>query len=225
MGVTVEELIVGDPPEAWAGAGFAVDGDEVRIGGIRVRLVGRDHGKGLLGWRLAGADPAGLDQAQAGETVAAASTPVPATTLDGLPTEVGPEAVPCTPGRHPNRATAIDHIVVLTPDGDRTRAALEGLGLRAKRSRPTDTYGMPMVQTFFRAGETIIELVGPEDPMPEGEPGFFGLAHVVDDLDATAALLGDGLGRTKDAVQPGRRITTLRHRDLGMSVATAFMSA
>jgi hypothetical protein len=32
------------------------------------------------------------------------------------------------------------------------------------------------------------------------------------------------LGHIKDAVQPGRRIATLRHRDVGMSVATAFMT-
>ena len=32
------------------------------------------------------------------------------------------------------------------------------------------------------------------------------------------------LGKVKDAVQPGRRITTLRHKELDMSVATAFMS-
>ena len=35
---------------------------------------------------------------------------------------------------------------------------------------------------------------------------------------------GDHLGAAKDAVQDGRRIATLRHRDLGMSVATALMS-
>ena len=34
---------------------------------------------------------------------------------------------------------------------------------------------------------------------------------------------GEHLGRIKDAVQPGRRIATLRHRDLGLSVAIAFM--
>jgi hypothetical protein len=31
-------------------------------------------------------------------------------------------------------------------------------------------------------------------------------------------------GRVKDAVQPGRRITTLRTRDLGTSVRTVLMS-
>ena len=69
----------------------------------------------------------------------------------------------------------------------------------------------------------ILELVGSPEP-GAGDPGFFGLAITVSDLDATAALLGPHLGDPKDAVQEGRRIATLRHRDLGMSVATAFMS-
>lgn len=228
MGITVEELIVADPPEAWAAAGFAVDGDDVaRLGGVRVRLVGRDHGRRILAWRLAGADPAGLDQAQAGESSPTPDPddPVPATTLDGLPTAIGPATEPCRPATHPNGTTAIDHLVLLTPDTARTRAALEGVGLEARRTRDTDTYGAPMVQTFFRAGEVIIELVGPAEPMGDGEAGFFGLAHVVDDLDHTVARLDGHLGEVKEAVQEGRRITTLRHRDLGMSVATAFMSA
>ena len=114
--------------------------------------------------------------------------------------------------------------MLLTPDTGRTRAALEGVGLEARRTRETDTYGAPMLQTFFRAGEVIIELVGPAEPLGDGEAGFFGLAHVVDDLDRTVALLGEHLGPVKDAVQEGRRITTLRHRELDLSVATAFMS-
>lgn len=37
-------------------------------------------------------------------------------------------------------------------------------------------------------------------------------------------LLGEPTGRVKDAVQPGRRITALRTRDLEISVRTAPMS-
>jgi hypothetical protein len=45
----------------------------------------------------------------------------------------------------------------------------------------------------------------------------------VPDLDATAAALGERLGAVKDAVQPGRRIATLR-RQAGAGVPLAFMS-
>ncbi|MEQ1787164.1 MAG: glyoxalase, partial [Acidimicrobiales bacterium] len=72
--------------------------------------------------------------------------------------------------------------------------------------------------------EVILELIGQPGTAGEGDPGFFGLAITVADLDAVAVQLGDHLGSIKDAVQDGRRIATLRHRDLGMSVATALMS-
>ena len=90
--------------------------------------------------------------------------------------------------------------------------------------RETTSYGSPMRQVFFRAGSVVVELVGPDQPTADGPAGFFGLAFTVTDLDAAAELLGAGLGAPKDAVQPGRRIATLRHRDLGLSVAIALMS-
>jgi hypothetical protein len=46
---------------------------------------------------------------------------------------------------------------------------------------------------------------------------------VTSDLDALAARLGDKLGPIRDAVQPGRRIATLR-REAGSSVPIAFMT-
>ena len=208
MGVTIDEILVGDPPDAWAAAGFAVDDDGTcRIGTVRVRLVGRDGGKRILGWSLRDAPPARL---------AAGS-------LDGLATTTS-DAEPATPAEHPNGATHIDHVVLLSPDLARTAAAIEGLGLDRRGERDSDTYGAPMRQVFYRLGEVILELVGSPDAAGEGDPGFFGLAITVTDLDATAALLGEHLGRAKDAVQEGRRIATLRHREVGMSVATAFMS-
>jgi hypothetical protein len=204
--VTIDELRVGDEPATWAAAGFHVDDDGVcRIGAVRVRLLGRGDGERIRSWSLRGLP-----------------TP-PHGSLDGVPTEAS-DREPCRPADHPNGAVAIDHVVLATPDTTRTVDALRAVGLEPRRTRHTDSYGAPLLQTFFRAGAVILELIGPEEPRGDGPAGFFGLAHTVADLDATAALLGDHLGRAKDAVQPGRRIATLRHRDLGMSVATAFMS-
>jgi hypothetical protein len=208
MGVTIDEILVGDPPEAWKAAGCTVDDDgSCRIGGVRVRLVGRDGGKRILGWSLRGTPAARLA----------------AGVLDGVPTTAS-EAPPVEPAPHPNGAQGIDHVVLLTPNLPRTIAALDGIGLSPRGERDSDTYGAPMRQVFFRLGEVILELIGQPDSEGEGDPGFFGLAITVADLDATAGLLGEHLGQVKDAVQEGRRIATLRHRDLGMSVATAFMS-
>jgi hypothetical protein len=114
--------------------------------------------------------------------------------------------------------------VVLSPDVDRTTDAFAGAGLDLRRVRPIPGSDPPRVQVFFRAGEVIIELVGPERATGEGPATFYGLAFTVTDLDATAALLGDRLSAIRPAVQPGRRIATLRHRDLGLSVPVAFLS-
>ena len=80
-----------------------------------------------------------------------------------------------------------------------------------------------MQQVFLRPGEAVIEVVGPPEPTGGGKARFFGLAFTVADLDATAALLGDLLGAPKVAVQPGRRIATVR-ADAGLGVPVAFMS-
>ena len=205
---TIDEIVVGDEPESWRAAGFAVDPDGTcRIGTVRVRLVGRGGGKRILGWSLR--DVADRD-ALADDL------------LDGLATTIS-EAPPAEPASHPNGARSIDHIVLLSPDAGRTTAALEAVGFDVRRVRETDSYGAPMSQTFFRAGEVVIELIGPEVPS-EGPTAFFGLAHTVDDLGAAGTLLGPALGAAKDAVQPGRQIASLRHKELGMSVATVLMS-
>jgi hypothetical protein len=114
----------------------------------------------------------------------------------------------------------IDHIVVSTPDWQRTIDALGAVGFELRRERAAS-----MRQGFFRAGEVIIEVVGPHEPSADAGPArFFGLALNVVDLDATKQYYGDRLGSVKDAVQQARQIATLRHRDLGISTAIAFMS-
>jgi hypothetical protein len=201
------ELTVADEPDAWREAGFAVDDDgQCVIGHVRLWLRPDDGAKGVVGWALD--DAAEIDS------------------IDGLPTTV-PAQDPPSPWTHPNGSTLIDHVVVASPDIIRTRDALESAGFDARRIRDTQSYGSAMQQVFFRAGEVIVELVGPPEPdVARGDrpAAFFGLAVNVGDLDGTKSLLGDLLGEPKDAVQPGRRIATLRSKDLGITTAIAFMS-
>lgn len=206
MAPELESLVLGDEPESWREAGFTVDADGTcALGTVRLELVGRDAGKGIRGWSLRG-----IDEALVGD-------------VEGVSTTVAARG-PASPGSHPNGTLAVDHVVLLSPDVDRTIAALGGLGLEPRRERLTDTYGAPMRQVFFRLGEPILELIGGQEPMGEGPCRFFGLALTVDDLDAAAELYGERLGRVKDAVQEGRRIATLRHKDLGLSTAIALMT-
>ncbi len=52
---------------------------------------------------------------------------------------------------------------------------------------------------------------------------FWGLTLCVSDIDAWAELLGERLGEVRDAVQPGRRIATVR-REAGLGLPVALIS-
>ena len=200
---SIDELVVGDEPATWTAAGFTVDGDTCRIGTVRVRLAGRGAGSGITAWSLRNLVAAG--------------------DIDGIPTTSSDRA-PATPDQHACGARLVDHVVLMSPDGERTAAAVTAAtGLEVRRVRDTDSYGMPMRQRFFRLGEVLLELVSSEPPAP-GPVAFFGLAVTVDDLDALPGLLGEHVGAVKDAVQPGRRLAALRHGDLDISVPMIFMS-
>lgn len=129
-----------------------------------------------------------------------------------------------TAPEHPLGALQIDHLVLVTPSLARTTAEMEARGLDVRRVRDYDLAGAPMQQVFFRAGEVILEVVGKPGEDGAGPGTWWGITFTVADLDAAAAYLGDRCGRIKDAVQPGRRIATVRHQELGLSLATALMS-
>lgn len=206
---------LGDPPEAWAAAGFHVEQDRLRLGSTVLRLTG--DGGGVRGWAIDGVahDVDGLAAVEAGGTEAVAT--------EAASTEVSapPDGAP-----HPNGVVSIDHVVVRTGDVDRTVSAFEAAGLEVRGGRSTTSYGSPMRQVFFWAGDVIVELVGPDahEPTTDEPTTFFGLALVSGDLDATAATLGELLSAPKDAVQAGRRIAGLRGGEVGITVPVAVMS-
>jgi hypothetical protein len=209
------EVVVGDEPAVWTSVGFAVGDDGTcRVGTVRLRLVGADdeRGRGLLAWTLARPDA----DAFGGGALDGLATTLAA----DAGTEAGGAAGVPGPGGHPNGVTHIDHLVVLTPDLDRTTAAIGALGIEARRTREA---GPGRLQRFFRLGEVILELIGPAEPRGDGPARFYGLAFTVADIDATADLLAGRISTPKAAVQPGRRIATLRAGD-AVSVPVAFMS-
>ena len=117
---------------------------------------------------------------------------------------------------HPNGALAVDHVVAFTDDLGRTTGALEAAGLPLRRvRRPPES---PVAQAFLLAGTLVVEVVETGDA-----PALWGLVVVVADLDAAAARLGDDLGTVRPAVQPGRRIATVR-RSAGLSTQLALMT-
>jgi len=117
---------------------------------------------------------------------------------------------------HPNGALALDHVVMTAADFEHTRDELvaAGLDLRRERDGLRDTR-----MAFFRAGPAIVELVG----APGGETRLWGLVAVVPSVDDPHPTLARHLGGPRDAVQPGRRIATVR-ASAGISTAVAFMT-
>ena len=129
---------------------------------------------------------------------------------------------------HPNGVSRIDHVVLLSPDLDRTVDELRSQGFDLRRVREGETPGGSTRQAFFRLGEPILEVVqAPEGTSvardPDGPARLWGLAFRVEDMDATASALGELLGAPRDAVQPGREIATLRP-EAGLGPAIAFMT-
>jgi hypothetical protein len=60
--------------------------------------------------------------------------------------------------------------------------------------------------------------------VPDGPAAFWGLVVNVEDLDAACALIGpDRVSSPKDAVQPGRRIATVRS-EVGLGLPVALMT-
>jgi hypothetical protein len=190
-------LSLADAPAQWAQLGFGLTGDTVPLGAARLRLGA--PGRGIVSWSLWPAPIVG--------------------DLDGLATEVAPGPPPPEATHHRNGAVGLDHVVVLTPDFDRTSAALDAAGMALRRIRHVEAGDFR--QGFRRLGPAILELVEARD-VPAGPARFWGLVVIVSDLEALAAQLGDRLGPIKSAVQPGRRIATLR-REAGLSAAVAFM--
>lgn len=209
--VRIEQLTIADEPATWAALGFAVEGDVCRVGAVDVRLAGRAAGRGLVRWTLGGAS---------------------SDALDGLPTTRAADAraADAVGAPHPNGVTTFDHVVAIAPALDRTVAALQAAGLDLRRIREQPTPAGAPRQAFFRLGDVILEVVqAPDDALarsggPDGPVFFWGLAFKVADLDATVAAIGEEhCSGPRPAVQPGRRIATLR-RSAGLALPVALMT-
>jgi hypothetical protein len=191
------ELTVADAPERWSALGFDVAEGSLDIGMVRIWLG--VEGEGITSWSLRRVNASG--------------------SIDGLPTTAPRILVPPPFHTHPNGATGIDHVVVVTPDFDRTSAALARAGVDLRRDQFTEGRGR---LGFRRIGPAILELAHRPE-MEDEDPKLWGLTFVVISLELLAERLGDLLGPIGPAVQPGRRIATL-NRGAGLSLPVAFMS-
>ena len=197
------QLVLGDAPAPWEALGFDVVDGRTVLAGLELRFTG--EGGGIRALTIDG---------------------LRADHPDGLPLTATPSVSHTDPYEAPRGtrmggggalgAVAVDHVVAFTGSLDRTVAALEGAGLELRRRR--DPPEAPVAQAFFNLATTVLEVGETDDPSR-----FWGITVVVEDLDAAAARLGPLLGEPRPAVQPGRRIATLR-RDAGLGLAMALMT-
>jgi hypothetical protein len=204
----VEWLSVAGDADTWRSLGLTVtDEGTIPLVGASIRIVPDrpDGDAGIVGWALSGA-------------AAGSATHLD---IDGLATDVVASQTPLY-ADHPLGASGLDHVVVMTADLERTSGAIAAAtGCELKRIRELGT----MRQGFHRIGRggLIVELVERPD-LPEGPASFWGVVLIVDDLDAACDLIGpDRISSPKDAVQPGRRIATVR-ADVGLGLPVALMT-
>ena len=206
----VAELRLGCPVEPWSRLGFAVhessEGPSVTVAGLGFRFVDGAPGSvesAVTGWTLVGATRGPDD-------------------VDGIATRwIDEPANSPAPGNRVH-VSSIDHIVIMTGSLDRTSECIDRI-LGAPRKRVRDAGG-GVRQGFHRAGDIILEVVERPDLDPDTAASLWGVVFVVDDLDATVAWLGpDAVSAPRDAVQPGRRIASIR-REVGLGLPVALMT-
>jgi hypothetical protein len=198
--------IVGDI-DTWRSLGLsATDDGLIPLFGTALRIVSpeaEDVQSGIDGWALSGIDDT-------------------TTSVAGLTTTVVEQLAPIF-ATHSLGARSIDHVVVMTGDLESTTGDIAlATGCELKRIREVGK----IRQGFHRIGRggLIVEVVQHEDDNRTAAE-FWGLVIIVEDLDEACAQLGaDRVGEPKDAVQPGRRIATIRS-SVGLGTAVALMSA
>lgn len=205
--VRVERIVVGGDPETWASLGLTLAHDG-SVPFLHTSLrIDPDAPVGSMSWELSGVDDSLVRDGRVD--------------VDGLPTVVVPAGTPMI-AEHRNGAVELDHVVVLTSSLERTCAAVDlATGAPLKRVREVGS----MRQGFHRVGRggLIVEVV--ERPeVTDDHATFWGVVVNVVDLDAAVDVIGpDRVGRPKDAVQPGRRIATVRS-EAGLGLPVALMS-
>ncbi|HWM22313.1 MAG TPA: hypothetical protein VNO51_21665 [Ilumatobacteraceae bacterium] len=197
----VEWLTIGGDRQHWRALGLTVGRDGlVPFLFTSLRIV--DGAPGIHGWTLSGIDPA-IDE------------------IDGLATMVV-DASPPAIAQHANGAIELDHVVVLTGSLERTCGAIaDATGAPLKRVRDLGNTR----QGFHRMGRggVIVEVVERRE-VGDDPASFWGVVINVSDLDAAVDIAGpDLVGMAKDAVQPGRRIATVRN-EAGLGLPVAMMS-
>ena len=201
----IGELVIGGSRANWAQVGINFSHDGVfAIGEIALR-INETLPPGMHAWVLSNINST---------IVSIDGIPTTEAVVNSRPAETEVREFVLTP-------LGIDHVVVNTPDLERTSRALhEATGAELKRIRDA---GNGMRQGFHRLGDVIVEIVSAPS-IPAGSATLWGFVLNVADVNEVAAYLGpDVLSPPKPAVQKNRLIATFRGA-VGLGVPVALMS-
>lgn len=201
----ISELVIGGSRANWAQVGINFSRDGVfAVGGLVLR-IDELLLPGLHSWSLSNIGSA-------------------VSSIDGIPTTQVPvrtQLAAVESNEFVLKPLGVDHVVVNTPDLERTSRALhEATGAELKRIRDA---GNGMRQGFHRLGEVIVEIVSAPS-ISTGSASLWGFVLNVADVNEVATFLGpDVLSPPKPAVQKNRLIATFRGA-VGLGVPVALMS-
>lgn len=201
----LSELVIGGSRVNWAQIGITFSGLGIYLIGDVALRIDESLPPGLHAWALSNSD-------------------LNVSSIDGIPTLAVEQALISETRRSQKfalEALSIDHVVVNTPDLERTSRALhDATGSELKRIRDA---GNGMRQGFHRLGDIIVEIVNAPS-VPAGDAALWGFVINVADVNAVAGYLGpDVLSPPKPAVQKNRLIATFRG-SVGLGVPLALMS-
>jgi hypothetical protein len=189
---------LGADPQAWEAAGFTVNGHALAVGGVTIEFT---------------APVGGI------ECLVFDHLPEGVTDLDGLPVKVGPALADAD---HENGVYSIDQVVIATPAFDRTAQVMRDMGLGFKREAVRETEdGTEVRQGFVRSGDAVLEVVHAENVTGEHAHGW-GVGFITADLDKAIHDLEGLIGPPRQAIQPGRRLATIR-RDANLGIPVILM--
>lgn len=246
----VERITIGDDPENWRHIGFVVGRDGVvQLRNTTLLLAGTKAGRGILNWQLRPPEqraqtdklPASLD----GLSTEWLASEVRSGSSSVNPSAVHPNGVTSldhvvvrtpTPAR---TFAAFSEALGQDMRGHRVTDKFEMGFFRFEGPLFAEVVGPPPHRDADDA--TSSPSGGRGGGAPAGSAAdvaastrgmdaatFIGLAFVTQDMSRTQAAfqhLGvNVISEPKDAVQPGRRIASLRHKLLDVSIPTAFMT-
>lgn len=197
----------GDPMEALAAAGIALE-SRVEHHAASLEDAGPAAERAWASYRVAPASSRRLPV-----EIVVDEAPEPG--LSGL------ESAPVPGAERPEaRIHGLDHVVVMSPSPDDTRAFYgDGLGIRLALDKTFDERGVRLL--FFRLGGLTVEIGARAGGAPAPEKGdrFGGLAWQVADIDAIRSRLADDgfdVSEIRKGNKPGTRVCTVRDRVHGV---------